>query len=215
MKHKNQGTSRIRRLLDRAFPPHEELAIFSAAVCLVALAIMSPDFRSALYFVGYFFLIEYPKEGFAESIWKGLWSVFGGYAFVLSILASLGMSLKLPFTMRRMDVFVELMIIIHILLIFASNLLAFNENQNFFSGLIFSSSFLYLFFFFVGIRFRFLYLRVSDLQATAQQGFVAAAVASLLVFLLAVGFRMHWAHCYAISTVVAIGMARIIERRDH
>lgn len=215
MNHKTQGDARVTRLLDRIFPPHEEIAIFSAAVCLVALAIMSSEFRSALYFVGYVFLIEYPKEGFAESIWKGLWSVFGGYILIFSLLGSLSMSLYLPFTNRRMDPFIELMIIIHILLIFASNLLTFNENQNFFSGLIFSASFLYLFFFFVGIRFRFLHLRISDKQASAQQGVIAAASVSLLVFLLTIGFRMHWAHCYAIATVVAIGMARIIERGDH
>lgn len=193
------------------YPPHEEIAIYTTSVSLIALALTSGGFRETLSFITYAFLIEYPREGFTSSIWKGLWSAFGGYALYFSMLGSLFLSLYLPFTRRRMDTFVEFMIIIHVIFIFTSNVLAFNENQNVFTWVIFAGSTLYIFVFFLGHRFRFIQMRISDRHASARQGVAAAAAVSLLIAILSLGFKMHWAHCYALATAFAIGMARVFD----
>lgn len=207
--------SLVRRWLHKLYPPHEEIAIYTTSVSLIALAIVSAEFREALFFVTQVFLVEFPREGFTVSIWKGIWSVFGGYMLVLTCLASLMLSLYLPFTRRRMDTFLEMVIVAHVIMILTSNVLAFDESQNFLTWFIFIASTLYVFIFSIGHRFRIVHIRISDRHASAQQGFIAAVAVSLLVALLSLGFKLHWAHCYAVSTAFAIGIAKAFTPDTH
>jgi len=208
---KKKKASFIRRFFNCLYPAHDEIAIFSAAVGLIALVLLSADFRSALLFMAGVIFVEFPGDGFESSIWKGLWYSFGALMISLCCIASLVISFRLPFTHRRLDVWVEPLLLVHIFLIFGSNVLAFNQRQDMLSGLIFLFSFLYLFVFLVGHRFRLLRLEVSDRQATAREAFIAAATVTVLVAVLILALKIHWAHCYAMSTAFAVGMARIFD----
>ena len=52
---------------------------------------------------------------------------------------------------------------------------------------------------------------ISNHQASARQGVIAAVSVTLFVAILALGFKMPWAHCYALATAYAMGMATMFE----
>lgn len=213
MNDRSRNPSRTRRFFNWLYPAHDEIVIYSAAVGIIALVFTSHGFRDALAFVAYAFAIEYPSAGFESSIWKGLWHVFGSVMIFLISMASLLISLRLPFTRRRLDALVEPLLVAHIFLIFGSNVLAFNQQQDMASWFLLATSSLYLFIFLVGHRFGFLQLEISHRQATGRQAVIAAAAITVLVAVLTLGFKLHWAHCYALSTASAVGLARILDAR--
>lgn len=202
-------TSLIRRLLEKLYPPHEEIAIYTTAVGLVALAFTSPGFRDSLSFIAVAMLAELPAEEFQVSPFKGVVLFFGGMIFLVVSLFSLAMSLYLPFTRRRFDLLVELMIMAHVILIFASNALFFHKQQDVLSLFLVVASFFYMLIFFVGYRWGFMNIVISDHHASARQGVIAAVSVAILVTVLSLGFNMHWAHCYALATAYAVGMAKV------
>lgn len=206
-----QNSSFLRRLLDRLYPPHEEIAIYATAVGLATLAYTSAGFREALSLVVMGMLVELPAEAFQVSRLKGVVVFIGGVLMFLTFLVSLAISFYLPFTRQRLDVFVRLMIVAHVVLIFASNVAIVQAQQDVLSWILVVASGLYVFVFFIGQRYGVLDLVISDCHASPRQGVIAAVSVASLVAILSLGFNVHWAHCYAIATAFAIGMANAFE----
>lgn len=204
----------MRSLFVKLVPPRDEISIFTMAVGLIAIGFADGNFRDSLSFVVIALLVEFPSKGFEASRFEGITYLYGGVMFVLVSAASVAASLYLPFTQRKTDltdIVVRLVVLAHVIIICASNFLAFENQQNILSWFFTVTSFLYLMIFSFGFRFRLLTAVISDRQATARQAAIAAVSVTLLIMVLSLGLNMHWAHCYALAAGYAVVLAKFFD----
>ena len=197
----------MRRLFQKLCPPRDEIAIYTTAVGLIALALVDPVFREQMAWFAKVIGVESTAEGFQTSRLKGIMHFYGGVMIIFTCIGSLAASLYLPLTRRRLDHFVEPVIVAHILIILASNILHFNKQQDVLSGVFAFASALYMFVFAIGYRFRLLTTLVSGRHASTRQAAIATISVIVLVGVLSLGAKLHWVHCYAIATGYAVGLA--------
>lgn len=202
----------MRRFLKKLYPDHDELAIFTMAVGVIALAILDPAFRAMLSTGAHILLVVNPAEGFQEGTWHGIKLLFGGVVLVSITILSLYASLHLPFTQRNLDVFVAVVVIAHSMLITAGNFLLWQSSQDPVSGLFAIGSLLWFFGFCLYYRYGDATISTTAEQATARQALIATASVALLLAAASVGFGVHWAHCYAIAAAYAVGLTKLVDR---
>lgn len=201
----------LRRLLERLYPPRDEITIFTMAVAFVALVFIAADFRNALSNGTLIVLVDLRETIFPSSFWEGI-KVSAGFVVLVSVfMSSLALSLFLPFTTRNLDVFVSLTVLAHVILICISNFVAYDTHRDLTSGIFSVASLLYFFVLSVGLRFRLLTISTTNKQATSVQDRVAAISVVVLVAVSSVGFNLHWANCYAIAAAYAIGIAQLVK----
>ena len=194
------------RFFQFLFPRRHELALFSMAVALCALILTAPDFRSIVY-AGVSFVVGSISQAFDESTWEGIKALVGGGGLLLVTASSIGVSLYLPFTKRNFDVFLPIVIGIHLIVVMTSNFLLFEERQDIASAIIAGAGLLYFMLFAMAYRLRYLSTFTSSHHASPKQALIVALSVILFVALLTVGFNWHWAHSYA----CVLGYALLID----
>lgn len=184
------------RLFYFIFPRRHELALFSMAVAMLALVVAAPDFRG-LITSAISYIAEDLLQTFRASTWEGLKSLVGASGIVFAIASSIFVSLYLPFTEKNFDVFLPVIIGIHLLVVMTSNFLLFQERQDAPSAIIAGAGLIYFMLFCTAYRLRYVTHFTSAHQATPRQALIAALSVFALVVLLSAGLGWHWAHSYA------------------
>ena len=182
------------------------------AVAFVALVFIAPDFRGALASGAITVYTDFRDDVFQVSPLEGIIASFGLVILVFIFLISLGYSLYLPYTKRKLDAFVFFMVFAHIIVICISNYVVYEARREPISMMFAIASFLYLFVLMFGVRFGYLQISTSEKQASSLQARIAAISVLILVAVLSIGFSLHWANCYAIAAVYAVVSAQLVER---
>lgn len=203
----------MRNFLKKLYPDHDELAIFTMAVSIIALAIFDADFRTLLLNGLNVMFVEIPGKEFEQGFWHGI-KLFSGAMMLLlvSVFALVG-SLYLPFTRQNLDVMVTLVVFYHVILLFTANFLAWDKDQNPVSAIFFVGSFLWTFGFFIKHRRSGSTIETTHRQASAREAAIAGISVLTLVAVCSAGFGLHWAHCYGLAMAYAIGLTQFFESR--
>lgn len=207
----------MRRLFAKLCPPRDEIAIYTMSVSLIIIFFADETFRDLLSSFTVKVLVEGPAKAFETSWREGFKALSSGVIVALICMASLVASLYLPFTRRKPDDLVSLVIIAHLTIICVSNSLVAEKqgdeiNVQFLISVLFAlMSLFYILVFVVGLRFRLLTAVISDGQASGRQAMIAGVSVALLVIVLSLGFNLHWAHCYAIAATYAIVLTKFID----
>lgn len=201
----------MRRLFAKLCPPRDEIAIYTMSVSLIVLVLADEPFRDLLSSFTVMALVEAPAEAFEMSRWEGFKSFSSAVIVALLCMASLVVSLYLPFTRQKLDDFVSLVIFAHLTIICTSNFLIAEKQGDVISALFAIMSLFYILIFSVGLRFRLITAVISDLQASRQQAMIAGVSVALIIVVLSLGFNLHWANCYAIAATYAIVLTKFIE----
>ncbi len=199
----------LRRLLNWLYPPHHEIALFTMAVALVALALLAPELQElVLTALNHLWMVA-PSE--TQGIWEATKAYVGALVVTLMVVVSIGTSLYLPFTRKKHDDLIMSLVFIHVIVIATSNFLLFQAQGDLASGVLAAASFLYFTVMAISLRFKWLKVSTSDEHATLGQAAIAALSVIVLTAVSSLLIELHWAHCYAISAGYAILIAEIFE----
>lgn len=207
----------MRRLFAKLCPPRDEIVIYTMSVSLIVIFFADETFRDLLSSFTVKVLVEGPAKAFEMSWWEGFEALSSGVIVALICVASLVASLYLPFTRRKLDDLVSLVIIAHLTIICVSNSLVVEKQgdaidvQFLISVLFALMSLFYILVFVVGLRFRLLTTVISDRQASGQKAMIAGVSVALLVVIFSLGFSLHWANCYAIAATYAIVLTKFFD----
>ena len=106
------------------------------AFSILTLALFDHDFGILLVKGAHLFIIEATIEAFQSSWFEGLRQLFAALVLSVMALASLTVSLYLPFTRRRFDLLVRFVVMAHTIMICVANFMAAQEDDTGISAII-------------------------------------------------------------------------------
>lgn len=180
------------------------------ALSVLSLALFDQEFGRLLLKGMYVFWIEAPADGFQASWWEGLWRLFSALALSITTLASFIVSLYLPFTRRRFDHLVRLVVVAHSIMICIANFVAAQEDDTGISAIIALGFSVWMIGYFACLRYGAIRDVIADRQASKKEGVVAGVLAVAAILVCALLLRWHWAHSYAFAAVSAIAITQIL-----
>ncbi len=186
------------------------------AVSVCVLAVVDTELRELLSLAFRLFFYEGPKEALATDRWEGIKLIGGAIAIAIASVASLVASFVLPFTQRRLDTFVPLLLMAHVIIIAGSHFVGIDANSDQIGDhvrvLIGVAYTLWAIGYLACIRYQWISPIVSNHQSTPREGMTTGFIATLAILICTLGLEWHWSTCYAFAAINAVFVTRIIVR---
>lgn len=200
----------MRKILTRIYPAHDELAIYAMALSILSLALFDQEFAMLLVKGAYLFFIQGTIDAYQSTWWEGLRQLFTASVMSVMTLASLVVSLYLPFTSRRFDLLVVFVVVAHSIIICVANFVAAQEDSTGISAIIALATFLWMTGYFACLRYGVIREVVTHRQASRREGLMAGLLAVAAILVCAVVLNWHWAHSYAFAAVSAVAVTQVL-----
>ncbi len=200
----------MRKLLKRIYPAHDELAVYVMALGILSLALFDHEFGVLLVTGARVVIIEATNEAFQSSWFEGLRQLFAALVLSVMALASLTVSLYLPFTSRRFDLLVRFVVMAHLIIVCVANFVAAQEDDTGISAIIALCFFVWMIGYFACLRYGAIHDVVAHRQASRKEGVFAGALAIGAILVCALFLKWHWAHSYAFVAVWAISITQVL-----
>ena len=184
------------------------------ALSILSLALFDHDFGVLLVKGAHLFVIEATIESFQSSWFEGLRQAFAALMLSVIALASLILSLYLPFMSRRFDLLVRFLVMAHSIMICIANFMAAQEDETGFSAIIALCFSVWMIGYFACLRYGAIQDVVAHRQASRKEGVLAGAIAVAAILMCALLLEWHWAHSYAFAAVWAIAITQVLVREQ-